>query len=138
LVFPGDKWKIHGPNDVTRARLHLHRGGQPAINTPIATRRYRFDRIRCSKKVAYTSYSPLKTWAQREKTNFWELYNTDEDPAEQRNLAFIRKDITQRVRDEMKQLRRQFSVSLPITDAPPPARPDPEAIEALRALGYME
>jgi multiple antibiotic resistance protein len=39
-------------------RLHLHRGAQPASNTPIATRLYRFDRIRCSKKVAYTSYSP--------------------------------------------------------------------------------
>jgi hypothetical protein len=39
-------------------RLRLHRGVQPAINTPIATRLYRFDRIRCSKKVAFTAYSP--------------------------------------------------------------------------------
>ena len=31
-------------------RLRLHRGVQPAINTPIATRLYRFDRIRCSNK----------------------------------------------------------------------------------------
>ena len=59
LAFPGDKGKIHGPDDVARVRLRLDRGAQPAISTPIATRRYRFDRIRCSTKVAYTSYSPL-------------------------------------------------------------------------------
>jgi hypothetical protein len=57
LAFPGDKGKIHGPDDVAWARLRLDRGAQTAISTPIATRRYRFDRIRCSKKVAYTSYS---------------------------------------------------------------------------------
>jgi SulP family sulfate permease len=41
-------------------RLRLHRDVQPAINTPIATRLYRFDRIRCSNKGGlYFLYADL-------------------------------------------------------------------------------
>lgn len=79
-----------------------------------------------------------ETWAQREKTNFWELYNTEQDPSEQRNLAFIRKDVTQRVREEMKKIRRDVAVRLPADDPTAPAELNAEALEALRALGYVE
>ncbi|MBI3662085.1 MAG: sulfatase-like hydrolase/transferase [Acidobacteria bacterium] len=63
-----------------------------------------------------------------------ELYDFVQDPKEKDNLAPQNRDLTARLRAQLKQIESRYAPPLPASNAP---GPNTEALEKLRALGYL-
>jgi arylsulfatase A-like enzyme/Flp pilus assembly protein TadD len=63
-----------------------------------------------------------------------ELYNLQEDPAEQRNVYSLHRERADRMLEEAARLDREMASAAP---ASAPAQPDPATLQRLRSLGYI-
>lgn len=66
------------------------------------------------------------------------LFNLAVDPGEKRDLAPVRGAVVDRMKAELEERFRAAKAAGADLDRPPPEALTPEAIEALRALGYVE